>query len=388
MTKNYNKSTNYSPDLGVTELIPINKPQLDDDERLEVTRVLEEGNLTSAAFEGGRRVTEFEQLLENYLKVKHAVAVNSGTSAIHAALIASDVQSGDEIILPSLTFVATANAVVAAGAEPIFVDVMTNGYTIDPAKIKEKITNKTKAIIPVHLYGHPAAMQEIIEVADKQSLVVIEDACQSLGSTYLGKQTGSLGKMGCFSLYASKVVTSGEGGAVTTNDDDLANQLRMVRNHGMIKGYDTKVLGLNMRLPEINAAIAKVQMKKLDRFLNIRRRNALIIQQILTERSRDSEVTLPIEPNGLVYNWYLYTVTLGRNRDKIKNILNSRGIGATVYYDPPVHLTPYYSMKYPQIKLESTEKISKKVLSLPVHQSMSEEQAEYVATNLVSTLEN
>jgi perosamine synthetase len=349
---------------------------------------LEEGNLTSAAFEGGRRVTEFEQMLGNYLKVKHAVAVNSGTSAIHAALMASGVQSGDEVILPSFTFVATANAVVAAGAEPIFVDVMKNGYTIDPAKIKEKITSKTKAIIPVHLYGHPAAMQEIVEVADKQSLVVIEDACQSLGSTYLGRQTGSLGKMGCFSLYASKVVTSGEGGAVTTNDDDLANELRMVRNHGMIRGYDTKVLGLNMRLPEINAAIAKVQMKKLDRILNIRRRNALIIQKILTERSRDQEITLPIEPNGLVYNWYLYTVTLGKNRDKIKNILNSRGIGATVYYDPAVHLTPYYSMKYPKIKLEFTEKISKKVLSLPVHQSMSEEQAEYVATNLASTLEN
>ena len=344
--------------------------------------------MTSAAFEGGRRVIEFEQMLGNYLKVKHVVAVNSGTSAIHAALIASGLQSGDEVILPSFTFVATANAVVAAGAQPVFVDVMKNGYTVDPAKIKEKITTKTKAIIPVHLYGHPAAMQEIIEVADKQSLVVIEDACQSLGSTYLGRQTGSLGKMGCFSLYASKVVTSGEGGAVTTNDDDLANELRMVRNHGMIKGYDTTVLGLNMRLPEINAAIAKVQMKKLDRILNIRRRNALVIQKILTERSRDPELILPIEPSKSVYNWYLYTVTLGKNRDIIKNILNSRGIGATVYYDPPVHLTPYYSMKYPKINLEFTEKISKKVLSLPVHQSMSEEQAEYVATNLVGALEN
>jgi perosamine synthetase len=369
-------------------VIPINKPQLDDDERLEIIRVLDEGNLTSAAFEGGKRVAEFEQMLGNYLKVKHVVAVNSGTSALHAALIASGVQSGDEVILPSFTFVATANAIVAAGAKPIFVDILQSGYTIDPTKIKDKITKKTKAIIPVHLYGHPAAMREIIEVADKQSLVVIEDACQSLGSTYLGTQTGSIGKIGCFSLYASKVITSGEGGAVTTNDDDLANELRMVRNHGMIKGYDTNVLGLNMRLPEINAAIAKVQMKKLDRILGIRRRNALIIQNRLSGRSRDLEIILPVEPSGIGYNWYLYTITLSKNRDKIKHILNTRGIGATVYYDPPVHLTPYYSMRYPNIHLEFTELISKKVLSLPVHQSVSEEEAESVATNLISALEN
>ena len=348
---------------------------------------MEEGNLTSAAFEGGKRVSEFEAMLRKYLNVKHVIAVNSGTSALHAALLASGVRSGDEVILPSFTFVATANAVVAAGAKPLFVDILKNGYTIDPAQVKRMITKNTKAIIPVHLYGHPAAMQEISEVADKHSLVVIEDACQSLGSTYLGRQTGSLGKMGCFSMYASKVITSGEGGAVATNDDRLADELRMVRNHGMIKGYDTNVLGLNMRLPEINAAIAKAQMEKLDRILDIRRRNALIMQNVLSDRSRDLEIILPSESKGLRYNWYLYTVTLGKNRDKIKNIMNTRGIGATVYYDPPVHLTPYYSKTYPEIHLEFTELISKKVLSLPVHQSVSEEEAKYIATNLINAIE-
>lgn len=368
-------------------MIPINKPQLDDHEKQEVIRVLEEGNLTSAAFEGGKRVSEFERLLKDFLNVRHVIAVNSGTSALHAALLAAGVHVGDEVLLPSFTFVATANAVVAAGAKPIFVDILKNGYTIDPLDIKKKITKNTKAIIPVHLYGHPAAMDEISEVADEHSLVVIEDACQSLGSTYYGRQTGSLGRMGCFSMYASKVITSGEGGAIATNDENLANQLKMVRNHGMVKGYDTNVLGLNMRLPEINAAIAKAQMQKLDRILDIRRSNAMIMQRVLSERSRELDIALPFEPNGLKYNWYLYTVTLGKNREEIKNILNTSGIGATVYYDPPVHLTPYYSNAYPNIHLEFTELTSKKVLSLPVHQSLSGEESEYIARNLIKAIE-
>lgn len=368
-------------------MIPINKPQLDERERREVIRVLDDANLTSAAMEGGRYVGEFERLLKSFLNVKHVIAVNSGTSALHAALLAKGIGYGDDVILPSFTFVATANAVVATGAKPIFADILKEGYTIDPVDIEKKITKNTKAIIPVHLYGHPALMGRIFEIAEQNSLTVIEDACQSLGSSYLGRQTGGLGSMGCFSMYASKVITSGEGGAIATNDDELANELMMVRNHGMVKGYDTKILGLNMRLPEISAAIAKVQLEKIKEILDLRRKNALILHDILSQSNQARNIKLPIEPEGSRYNWYLYTVTLEDKRDEIKRNLHENGIGATVYYDPPVHLTPYYSKHYPNIHLKFTESASKSVLSLPVHQSLSESEVKFIGNKLIELME-
>ncbi len=290
-------------------MIPINKPQLDERERQEVIKVLDDAALTSAAMEGGKYVCEFERLLKGFLNVK--------------------------------------------------------------LDIEKKITRCTKAIVPVHLYGHPASMNEISEIAARHSLAVIEDACQSLGSSYFGRQTGGLGNMGCFSMYASKVITSGEGGAIATNDDYLANELMMVRNHGMVKGYDTKVLGLNMRLPEISAAIARVQLEKLTDILDLRRRNALILHDL----------------KGSRYNWYLYTVTLDNKRDEIKSNLHENGIGAMVYYDPPVHMTPYYSKHYPNSNLKFTELASKSVLSLPVHQSLSEEEAKFIANKVIEIMQ-
>jgi len=368
-------------------LIPINKPQLDEQERLEVLRVLEDESLTSASMEGGKYVREFEQRLKSFLKVKHVIAVNSGTSALYAALLAKRIGNGDEVILPSFTFVATANAVIATGATPIFADILLDDYTISPAEVENKITKNTKAIIPVHLYGHPAQMKEISEIALHHSLDVIEDACQSLGSSYFGRQTGTLGDMGCFSLYASKVITSGEGGAVATNDDELGNELRMIRNHGMVKGYDTKVLGLNLRLPEISAAIAKVQMEKLLNILSTRRKNALALHSIFSQSNQAQNIKLPIEPTGSIYNWYLYTVMLHQRRDEIKSILQKNGIGATVYYDPPVHMTPYYSSLSQNTYLKYTELASKTVLSLPVHQSITMEESKFMANRLIDTME-
>ena len=235
-------------------MISINKPSIGEEERNEIRSVLDENALTSSAKDGGKRVRDFESLLRDYLKAKHVIAVNSGTASLYAALLAADVKQGDEVLLPSFTFVATANSVVAAGAKPIFVDINMQDYTVDVSDLKTKITSKSKAIIPVHLYGHPSEMDEIIELAEKHSLHIIEDACQSLGSIYKKKLTGTLGMMGCFSLYASKVLTCGEGGAVATNNDNLADKLKMIRNHGMVEGYDTRILGLNLRLPELSAA--------------------------------------------------------------------------------------------------------------------------------------
>jgi perosamine synthetase len=281
-----------------------------------------------------------------------------------------------------LHFVATANAVVASGARPIFADINKSDFTVDVQDIKQKITRRTKAVIPVHLYGHPCDM-EVMEVAEKRSLAIIEDACQSLGSTTNGKQTGTLGQMGCFSLYASKVLTAGEGGAIATDDSRLANRLKMIRNHGMVSGYDTRALGLNLRLPEMSAAIAKVQMSKLGSMLDARRRNAELLSRLLLGVKG---ISLPAESNGRKFNWYLYTVAFpsARTRDAAKIALDKAGISSAVYYDPPVHRTPFYRKVAAKTKLPATEWSSKHVLSLPVHPGVAQADVELMAATLAA----
>lgn len=359
-------------------MIPINRPWLGEEEKREVMAVLDENALTTAARDGGKRVRDFESSLRQYLGCKHALAVNSGTAALQAALMAAGVGQGHEVLLPSFTFVATANAVVAAGAKPVFVDIDKKDFTIDASDAKRKITKKTRAIIPVHLYGHPCDMDAIAELAEKRSLAVIEDACQSLGSTYKKRQTGTFGDMGCFSMYASKVLTAGEGGAIATDDDGLAKKIKMIRNHGMVEGYDTRVLGLNLRLPELSAAIAKVQMSKLGQMLDARRRNAKVMSELL---SGAKGFSLPEESADARFNWYLYTVAFekGADREQAKSALQRDDIGAAVYYDPPVHRTPFYRGK---AKLPVTDWAAKRVLSLPVHPGVDEAQAARIAASL------
>src|ERR671924_1373144 len=281
-----------------SNMIPINKPWMGEEEKHEVTSVLEESALTTAARDGGKRVREFESHMKSYLKIRHVVSVNSGTAALHAALLAAGIKQGDEVLIPSFTFVATANAVVAAGARPLFVDIKRDDYTMDVSDLAAKITKKSRVVIPVHLYGHPSDMDEIGELAEKHSLDIIEDACQSLGSTYKKKQTGTFGALGCFSMYASKVLTAGEGGAIATDSDELADKLKMIRNHGMVEGYDTRILGLNLRLPELSAALAKVQMNKLQKLLDARKKNAELLTSLLLPSLRDNtRIRLPYE-NG------------------------------------------------------------------------------------------
>jgi len=361
-------------------VIPINRPWLGEEEKCEVMSVLEESTLTSAASDGGKRVRDFEGALRGYLGSKHVVAVNSGTAALHAALLAAGIGKGDEVLLPSFTFVATANAVVAAGATPVFIDIKKSDFTIDPADMKARITSRTRAVIPVHLYGHPCDI-EAIEIAEKRSLAVIEDACQSLGSTYCKRQTGTLGLMGCFSLYASKVLTAGEGGAVTTDDDRLAEKLRMIRNHGRAHDYDTRVLGLNLRLPEMSAAVAGVQMGKLGSMLEARRRNAELLSQLLSEIKG---ISLPKETEDKKFNWYLYTVAFAsaKARGDARVALEKAGIGTAVYYDPPVHKMHLYRRLAPGTKLATTDWCAKHVLSLPVHPGVATSDLERSAAAL------
>jgi dTDP-4-amino-4,6-dideoxygalactose transaminase len=374
-------------------LIPINRPWLDNEEKQEIIKVLDENALTSAARDGGKRVQEFESSLRSFLDVKHVIAVNTGTAALHAALLALDIKADDEILLPSFTFVATANSVVASGAKPVFVDINTKDYTIDLQDLKRKISKKSKAILPVHLYGHPSDLYELNEIANQYSLYIIEDACQSLGSIYKNKQTGTFGTMGCFSMYAGKVMTSGEGGAIVTNDDKIADTLKMIRNHGMVEGYDTRILGLNYRLPELSAAIAKIQMKKLKTFLNLRKRNSLLLSNLLETIISKYNIKIPEEDQIKKFNWYLYTLAFNKSdninlRDYIKKKLIENGIGAAVYYDPPVHKTPFYQRFSMNNDLQNTNWSSKHVLSLPVHPGVSEMDIQNMVNILKRELQN
>ena len=339
--------------------IPINTPDIGEEEIWEVRKVLSEKSLTSSSFDGGRRVQQFEKLLSKFVKSKFAVAVNSGTAALQAALYVLDIKSGDEVLIPSFTFVATANSVKSVGAKPVFVDILKDNYTMDPEDLRKKITKRTKAVIPVHLYGHVAYMKEILEISRKNNLKIIEDASQSLGSKLKGKHTGTFSHLGCFSLYAAKVMTSGEGGAIITDDKKLFEKLKQIRNHGLSKNHFTTMFGLNLRLPEINAAIAKIQIKKLPALLRERKKNA----QILTELLKNHDIILPKQRKNETLNWYLYTIAL-KNRNNTMKKLNSSGIGATVYYSTPIHKTPYYKTK---TSLPNTEWATCHVLSLPIH---------------------
>jgi len=358
--------------------IPINIPIVGKEEISAVVSILKDGALTSASHEGGTNVREFEKLVSSFVKSKYAVAVNSGTAALQASLYALDIKKGDEVLLPSFTFVATANAVVSTGAKPIFVDILADNYTIDPKDIEKKISKKTKAIIPVHLYGNVAFLDRILEISKKHNIRVIEDSAQSLGSTLKGKHTGTFSDLGCYSMYPAKVMTSGEGGFIVTNNKKLYEKLLMIRNHGMLRGYDTKIFGLNLRLPEISAAIAKIQMKKLPKFLNIRKKNAKLLSQLIS----DLNIKIPKERNNESVNWYLYTISTSK-RNKILNKLNSKGIGAASYYPIPVHKTPFYKQK---IILPATDWAASHVLSLPIHPKVTSNDIEFIAKSLRDVL--
>ncbi len=354
--------------------IAINVPFVGRDEITAVTSILKNGSLTSAANHGGKHVQAFEKSASLFLKSKYVVAVNSGTAALQAALYALDIKKGDEVLVPSFTFVATANSVVSTGAKPIFVDILKENYTMDPDDLQKKITKKTRAIMPVHLYGNVAYIDKILEIAKKHNLPVIEDSAQSLGSTYKGKHAGTFSDLGCWSMYPAKVMTSGEGGFVATNNKKLRDKLLMIRNHGMVHGYDTKIFGLNLRLPEISAAIATVQIKKLPKFLKTRQKNANLLSKLIS----DLNIILPHQRKNENVNWYLYTIATSK-RDKILKKLNEKGIGAASYYPIPVHKTPFYQQK---IKLPVTEWASSHTLSLPIHPKVTSKNIEFIAKSL------
>ena len=358
--------------------IPISEPIIEKEEISAVISVLKGKSLTSASMGGGKNVREFEKLASSYVKSKFTVAVNSGTAALQAALFALDIKKGDEVLVPSFTFVATANAVFSTGAKPVFVDILEDNYTLDPDDAENKISKKTKAIIPVHLYGNVSLIDRILEISKKYNLKVIEDCAQSLGSTFKNKHTGTFGDLGCFSMYPSKVMTSGEGGFISTDNKKLREKLLMIRNHGIIQNYESKIFGLNLRLPEISAAIAKIQIKKLPKFLKIRKNNALQLSQLIS----NLKIKIPQERVNENVNWYLYTIATSK-RNKISKKLNQKGIGAVSYYSTPIHKTHFYKQK---IKLPKTDWASLNVLSLPIHPKVNQKNIEFIGKALREVL--
>jgi len=366
-------------------MIPINAPQIGKEEINAVIKVLESGILTHG-LGAGPMVTKFEKEFAEFVNAKHAIAVNTGTAALHLALAAADIQAGDEVILPSFTFVATAEAVVIAGAKPVFVDINPETYNISPEKIEEAIAEKTKAIMPVDLYGLPANMKPIKEIAEKHGLLIIEDAAQAHGANYKGKPPGAFADVACWSFYASKNMTTGEGGMITTNDDELGEKIRFMRSHGEKEKYKSLMLGHNYHMPEFQAAIGCVQLKKLPKFLAKRRENAKKITEILKKAEK---LKLPTEPEGYQHSWYLYTVRVKdaqeKERDEILEKLRHKGIDAQVYYRYPIHLMPYYT-KFGKYRLPETEKAASQVFSLPVHPGVTKEQVDYISETVLRIL--
>ena len=368
-------------------MIPINKPLIGEEEIQLVVDVLKSGFLTSRG-PSGSMVGKFEEEFARYVGARHAVAANSGTAALHMALLAAGVGPGDEVLIPSFTFVATAEAVVLSGAKPVFVDIEPETYCMDPQLLEKMITDRAKAVIPVDLYGLPADLKPVLEVAHEHGLVVVEDAAQAHGAEYFGRRIGSVSDLTCFSFYASKNMTTGEGGMVTTDVDEYAEKLRLIRSHGERGDYNSVMLGHNYRMTEISAAIGIAQLRKLPKFLEVRRGNA----ESLTAMIRDlNGVKVPVEPGGRRHSWYLYTVRLlnadSKVRDAVVAGLRRRGVGATVYYPTPIHLMPYYR-RFATSKLPETEKASEQVLSLPVHPGVGAEQVRYIAEAFTQALED
>ena len=366
--------------------ISINLPLIGEEEIEAVVKVMRSGPLTNA-LGAGPVVTQFEKNFAVFAGVKHAVAVNTGTAALHSAVVAAGVKQGDEVILPSFTFVATAEAVVMAGGKPVFTDIDPETYNISPDEIEKNVTKKTKAIVPVDLYGFSVDIKPIRKIAAKHGLAIVEDAAQAHGATYAGKPAGVFADAACWSLYASKNMTTGEGGVITTYSDEMAETLRLVRTHGEKDKYASLMLGYNYRMSEIQAAIGLVQLEKLPTFVAKRRENAKRLTKLLAASDR---LKLPEESEERQHSWYLYTVRLknatGNDRNKIVEELQKKGIGAVAYYINPVHLMPYYREAFGESRLPETEKAASQVFSLPIHPGVTEAQVDYIGKALLDLL--
>ncbi len=334
----------------------------------------------SQAFALGPAVTAFEQSIAAYCGCRHAIGVSSGTDALLIALMALDIGVGDEVITTPFTFFATAGCITRLGAKPVFVDVDPDTYNIDPAAIEQKITGKTKAIIPVHVFGQIAQMKPITEIANRHNLCIVEDAAQAIGASQDGVKAGGFGQYGCFSFYPTKNLNAfGDAGLVTTNNEALADKIRVLRNHGQNPTYFYRVIGGNFRLDSIQAAVLSVKLRYLDGWNEKRRQNAAIYDRIFA----DSPVSPPkIEPNNFSI-YHQYTIT-APDRDKLKDFLAKNEIGSAIFYPKPLHLQDCFrDLGYNKGDLPVAEKLCTEVLSLPVYPELTVEQVEQVGKTVL-----
>ena len=369
--------------------------------------------LSSANYIMGSEVLEFEKEFAEYIGVKHAISVGNGTDALVLALMAAGVGKGDEVITTPFTFFSTAESISSVGAIPVFVDVEKETYNIDPLKIEEKITEKTKAIMPVHIFGQSAKMDEIMAIAKKYNLKVIEDAAQAVGAEYKEKKVGSIGDVGCFSFFPTKNLgCAGDGGIITTSDDNIATIARALRTHGSgengqkaynllnniseeikkSEGHDDTVynplkyynylIGFNTRLDAVQAAILRVKLPKIDEWNEKRRENA----REYDEKLKDTALTLPVSipESKSVYNMY---VVQAENREEIINKLKEKGISTGVYYPVPIHLQKAYTeLEYKEGDMPVAEYLSHRTFAIPIFPELSSEQKEYIIDNLRATI--
>ena len=347
-------------------MIPIARPLIGDEEIVAVVSVLESGQLAQ-----GSVVAEFEEAFAAYCGTRHAVATSNGTTALHVALLAHGIGPGDEVITVPFTFIASANSVLFTGARPVFVDIEPGSYNMDPDRIESAITPRTKAIMPVHLFGNPADMPRIMEIAERHGLAVIEDAAQAHGAAIGEKRAGSWGT-GCFSFYPTKNITTGEGGMITTDDDGVAERARLIRAHGMRVRYYHEMLGFNFRMTNIHAAIGKAQLPKLEGFNEKRIANAAYLSANLPS----DKVKIPEVRSGVRHIFHQYTVRVlpPLSRDDVRKQLTEAGVGTEVYYPVPVHQQQLYlDLGYEPEGFPVSEQAALQVLSLPVHPSLTEE---------------
>ena len=349
-------------------MISIAKPLIGEEEKQAVMEVLNSGMIAS-----GPRTREFESQFAEYVGVKHAIATTSGTTALHLGLLALGVGPGDEVIIPSFSFIASVNSILFCNAKPVFCDVNPRTFNIDPSKIEDLITPNTKAIMPVHLYGQSADMNAISDIAEKHDLFVIGDAAQAHGAKYNGKMIGSTGDLECFSFYPTKNMTTSEGGMVTTNNEELFEKADSIRNHGREKtkwGYEHGRIGYNYRMTDICAAIGLQQLKKLPDFVNKRRQNA----QYFNENLKNVETPFVLE--NAEHSYHQYTIKCD-DRENLINKLKENEIGFGIYYPKPLHHYPHLE-RYGHDDLKTSELLCQEVLSLPVHPALTQEDLEKI----------
>lgn len=365
--------------------IPLFKIYTEEDDVEQVAEVIRSGMNWAT----GPKVNEFEELICNYIGTNYAVTFNSGTSAIHALLLAYGIGQGDEVIVPSFTFIATANAPFFVGAKPVFADIEKDTFGLDPVDVLKKITPKTKAIMPIHMGGCSCRIQELRKIADDHDLLLIEDAAESLGAAVNGKKVGTFGDSAMFSFCGPKVITTGEGGIITTNSRDLAEKMKLLRSHGRAdtKDYfstneylDYVSLGYNFRMSNITAALGIAQLNKIDKIVQMRRKNAAYLDARIKQDL--PSIMVPNVPKGYYHLYQMYTIYVSDNRNELMNHLANDGIMAKVYF-PPVHLSHFYKnvLKYSP-DLPVTEEVADHVLTLPMYPQLTEDEMDYMIDSM------